>query len=262
MDTMQKRKLLIYRLLDLVNKAHHETSDTIIAKAFINSRFEIEQLSLEDIAQKHYISQSSLSRFIKKMGFDNYNSFKIALTISNYSLENTHQLKDNYKSLSTQQIQSQVYSNIMKAIENAHQIDLVQLNQMIQILKNYPSIILLGSELSMAICHILQLLLLTIKKNVFTIFDLTYQQEIIESVDPSTLIICISLEERWFSTQENIEAIFSTEAFTMLWTLDSNHINKQDFDKVFLFGDSVDNNYGYHELMYFIMLLYRFIQNE
>ncbi|MCD7950951.1 MAG: hypothetical protein LUG12_11945 [Erysipelotrichaceae bacterium] len=41
----------LYDLLALVNKSRKETNDTIIAKAFIENRYDLDNLSLEQLSQ-------------------------------------------------------------------------------------------------------------------------------------------------------------------------------------------------------------------
>ena len=46
--------------------------------------------------------------------------------------------------------------------------------------------------------------LVTLGKNVYTIYDKNYQNEMINKMSENDLLICISIEDRWFHLQESI----------------------------------------------------------
>ncbi|MCD8028624.1 MAG: hypothetical protein LUF02_08205 [Erysipelotrichaceae bacterium] len=104
----------LYDLLVLVNKSRKETNDTIIAKAFIENRYDLDILSLEQLSQKCYISQSTLSRFIKKMGYKNYNELKEAMHVAMYAINSHHQIISKEKSI--KEIRNDVYNEMIQSI--------------------------------------------------------------------------------------------------------------------------------------------------
>ncbi|MCD7840267.1 MAG: hypothetical protein LUG46_06565 [Erysipelotrichaceae bacterium] len=252
----------LYDLLVLVNKSRKETNDTIIAKAFIENRYDLDKLSLEQLSQKCYISQSALSRFIKKMGYKNYNEFKESMHVAMYAINNDHQVISKEKQKNIEEIRNDVHDEIIQAIENINDIDLEHLLRVIQTMNQYQNIIFLGSELSMAMTHLLQIALTNKGKNVYTIYELEYQKEILDKVDQNTLVICISLEERWFKALIQDKELFNNTFYKMLWTIEPQHIDMKLFNDVYMFGKPMNTNVGYNELMYFIMLVYRLILQE
>ena len=186
------KDVTLYDLLYIVNEARHETSDTIIAKAFIESRNELDELSLDQLSQKYYISQASISRFIQKMGYKNYNQFKNALSLSIYRINQEHHAQEYLDPLD---IREQVYQDIASALDCIHDIDMNHLQRGIDTMKQYQTIIFMGSDLSMAITHILQMGLIALGKNAYTIYNLNYQNDVLDTLDNQSLVICISLED-------------------------------------------------------------------
>lgn len=250
---------VLYDLLYLVNKARKESNDTLIAKTIIENRYQLEELSLEELSQKSFISQASLSRFIQKMGYKNYNQFKQSMLLSMYNIDHEH-----YKQahLDPDAIKEGVYQDIYHALQCIHTMDMDHLVRIIDTMHLYKNIIFMGSDLSMAISHILQLGCIALGKNAYTIYDLNYQEDIMDTIDESSLVICISLEERWFQRQEHKEKLLNSKAYKMLWTIDEYHIDKKRFNDIYLFGKPVEKNLGYNELMYFILLVYRMLMNK
>lgn len=253
------KDVTLYDLLYIVNEARHETSDTIIAKSFIESRNELDELSLDQLSQKYYISQASISRFIQKMGYKNYNQFKNALSLSIYRINQEHHAQEYLDPLD---IREQVYQDISSALDCIHDIDMNHLLRVIDTMKQYQTIIFMGSDLSMAITHILQMGLIALGKNAYTIYNLNYQNDVLDTLDNQSLVICISLEERWFQRLENMDDLFSSCAYKMLWTIQDYHIDEKKFDDVYYFGRKIKENIGYNELMYFALLVYRLLINK
>ncbi len=252
----------LYDLVVMVNKSRSETNDTIIAKAFIENRYDLDKLSLEQLSRKCYISQSALSRFIKRMGYQNYNEFKEAMHVSMYSINADHQMIPKEKQKSIEEVRDDVHDEIMQSIEHINDIDLNHLQRIIQTINQYQNIIFLGSELSMAMTYLLQLGLINKGKNVYALYELNYQKEMLRQMNDDTLIICISLEERWFRSIVQNKDLFDNDAYRMLWTIEPKHMDKKLFHDVYLFGEPTNKNVGYNELMYFIMLVYRLILQE
>jgi len=70
---------LLHWLTMFVNTREDMTNDVMVARALIELRDEIEDWSQDDIAEAYFISQASISRFIKKLGFKNFNEVRTAL---------------------------------------------------------------------------------------------------------------------------------------------------------------------------------------
>lgn len=196
------------------------------------------------------------------MGYKNYNEFKEAIHVAMYAIDKDHQTISKEKQKSTEKIRNEVHDEIIQAIENINDIDLNHLQRIIQTINQYQNIIFLGSELSMAITHLLQMALINKSKNVYTIYELDYQKEILTKTNLDTLVICISLEERWFKSLIQDKELLNNTSYKMLWTIEPQHMDMKLFDDVYIFGKPMNTNVGYNELMYFIMLVYRLILNE
>ncbi len=233
----------------------------LLQKHLSKTGYELDKLTLEQLSQKCYISQSALSRFIKKLGYKNYNEFKEALSVSMYSIKRDHEVLPKERHKNNEEMVNDIYQETLRAIDNIYNIDIMHLQRVVNTLKQYQNIVFLGSELSMAITYLLQLALIYLGKNVYTIYEYTYQKEMLEKADKDTLVVFISLEERWFEHfARNIN--ICSDAYKMLWTIEEQHTSQEIFEDVYVFGKPLETNFGYSELMYFIMLVYRMVLNE
>ena len=251
--------MLLKDLMQLINKSNKESNDVMIANIFIQNRYKLDEMSLDDIARKYYISQASLSRFIKKMGYKNYNSFRNDINLSCYYMKFKVPTESHF---SLQEIKEKVYQDISQVLENIHSLDTYHVQRVLDLISNYQNIYFFGSELSMAIVYIIQLVLTSLKKNVYTIYDINYQREVQKKLNQDDLVICISIEGRWYETQRAESYLFQTKAYKMLWTLDSNHVDKESFDNVYIFGKDVKYDLGYNELMYFVYFIYQALLSD
>lgn len=262
MAKYNKNNILIGNLLDIVNKASHETTDVLIAKIFLENRYNLNELSLDDLSNQYYISQASISRFIKKLGYKNYNTFKYDVASSNEKMESVHAIQDRDRINDAIAIKEEVIYRINEAYQKMNYLNVNDVLHIVDLLNKYQNIIFFGSELSMAMCKILQLGLVTLGKNVYTIYDKNYQNEMINEMSENDLLICISIEDRWFHLQESINNLKESTSYKMMWTLNSSKDYLEGFDDIFVFGKQIFDNYGYHELMVLIMIVYRVLMNH
>lgn len=262
MAKYNKNNILIGNLLDIVNKASHETTDVLIAKIFLENRYNLNELSLDDLSNQYYISQASISRFIKKLGYKNYNTFKYDVASSNEKMESVHAIQDRDRINDAIAIKEEVIYRINEAYQKMNDLNVNDVLHIVDLLNKYQNIIFFGSELSMAMCKILQLGLVTLGKNVYTIYDKNYQNEMINEMSENDLLICISIEDRWFHLQESINNLKESTSYKMMWTLSSSKDYLEGFDDIFVFGKQIFDNYGYHELMVLIMIVYRVLMNH
>ncbi|GLC82311.1 hypothetical protein [Lacrimispora brassicae] len=68
--------IVAYRLLNLLNDCEFGSTDAHIAKSLLDMIYEVEFMPIDQVAAKCHISKSTLSKFIKRLGFEDYNEFR------------------------------------------------------------------------------------------------------------------------------------------------------------------------------------------
>jgi len=250
---MNKIDLTIYKLTNIVNTSDSESNDTIIAKALLSLRNEIDQWTLEEIAKKYYVSQPSISRFIRKLGFDGFSAFKSALRNSTYTVEYVNPvIQKEFK-----QATDDIYKDLHQIIEGIKLLKEEDVRDVIKIMMKHENIYFIGSELSMAIVRLLQVKLIALGKNVYTLYKNSYQSEIMKRTTEKDLVIVLSMGQRWyyFLGKEHINKKHKENR--MLWTVTDEHEDMDYFDEIVMIGNTKDANLGYHYLMQYVMLLYQ-----
>ncbi|MGL6218063.1 MAG: MurR/RpiR family transcriptional regulator, partial [Lacrimispora sphenoides] len=68
--------IVAYRLLNLLNDCEFGSTDAHIAKNLLDMIYEVEFMPIDQVAAKCHISKSTLSKFIKRLGFEDYKEFR------------------------------------------------------------------------------------------------------------------------------------------------------------------------------------------
>lgn len=254
-ETVTHRELLLHILVKIVNTAEAETNDVIIAKAFIEHRDDLDEWTQDEIAEKYYVSQASISRFIRRLGFKNFQDLKLSMIKS----QQTVNLIENPEQQSFDQATQGIYTTLSKVTEDFKNLKQSDVEESIHILKEYKTIYFVGSELSMAIIHLLQMKLTAMGKNAYTLYNFPYQSEMMHNIKDDELAVFVSMGQRWYK-------VFAKDIFKkenknsrILWTTASDHADQELFSRVFQIGETEDGNIGYHYLMQYILLLYQLL---
>lgn len=249
---MREPNYLLYALTNIINAADEENSNTIIAKAFLELRNEINDWTLDRLAAEYYVSQAGISRFIKSLGYKNYNDFRSSLQESQYVVE-----RINYADPQPFDAASaKIYEDLHKVTEDFRDLDRRSIDNAVQQLRNHDTIWFIGSELSMGIIRLLQMKLIAMGKTAYTLYSIHYQKEILRKAGKDDLVVTVSLGQRWFSIFEKDFIESKHAGKRMLWTVVENHSCTDRFDSIVMMGKTDDANLGYHYLMQFILLMY------
>ncbi len=256
---MNKQKHLLPKLVSYINNASGGSNETLIANALYTNRDRLDDIPLEALADQYYISQASISRFIKKMGYKSYSAFRSDLNRSIVEME--YLFMPSKEKLSFEEVRHQVTQDIIDAVNKVEEVDLQQLEHAVNLLHQYQNIFFYGSELSVAIVTLLNNMLISKGKNSYNILSSAYQNELLEKLTEDDLLICISIEQRWYQTQINTKKLEKCKAYKMLWTCDKLHRDVHIFDEAILFAKDVGPELGYNSLMSFVMMIYRLFLN-
>lgn len=68
--------IVAYRLINLRNNSRRDSTDSYIAETLLANINEIDKLSIDSVAELCNISKSKLSKFVKRIGFNDYKEFR------------------------------------------------------------------------------------------------------------------------------------------------------------------------------------------
>ncbi len=250
-----KKPAIIQKLLLIINSAESKSTDVAIAEALIEHRYDLDQYSMEELADKYYVSQPSFSRFIRKMGYTSYSRFKDDMALCSSLTKEEHGAHfDN-----TEEVMREVYEGIRHATMEAYQVEPEKIEEVVRLMREFDNIVFMGSELSMSIIRLLQLKLIAMDKNVYTPKREDMQRDILKESAQDTLFIFISIEERWYTELKSISSGLQKRGTWLLMTPRKDHADQELFDHIMVFGNEPAHNYGYNGLMYIAPVLWQLL---
>lgn len=166
-----------------------------IANYILNNMEEILTLTSAEMGNNIGVSQSSVIKFIKKIGFNKFGEFKIQLT---KELENIKQNKDKihseiYLDDSLEDISFKVFNETIKVMEDTLKIiDHKYFEKIIDIIKTSKKILLVGSGMSSIVAKDLEIKLIKIRIDALHYESSHMQLMKLATMDKEDLIIAIS----------------------------------------------------------------------
>jgi DNA-binding MurR/RpiR family transcriptional regulator len=246
---------LLHWLTMFVNTSDDMTNDVMVARALIELRDDIEDWSQDDIAEAYFISQASISRFIKKLGFKNFNEVRTALKKSQMLAS----MQEPAREPDYETAVHGIHDDLIRITDSLLEVKREDIETVLSEIRNHRNIWFLGSELSMSITRLMQLKLTGQGKNVYTLYNGDMQTKALETAGRDDLVIVISFGQRWFTVTDIRNRLRDDSYTSMLWTTAKDHQEENRFDRVIRIGRTGDPNLGYHCLMQFEMLINKLI---
>lgn len=68
--------IVAYRLINLLNDSPYDSTEAHIAESLLDMIYELEHMPIDLAAERCHISKSTLSKFVKRLGFEDYKEFR------------------------------------------------------------------------------------------------------------------------------------------------------------------------------------------
>ena len=239
---------LIYKLALYLNKSKMKSSSDEITMYLYEHLEDVKTKSLRELSKDSFISQSSFSKYFKQHNMT-YHQFQISIA-ENSAIWKNFKPKDN-----SEQHDNVLNDTVSKMISNIEMLKKIDMDHVVKLSKKiteFHRVIFIGSDFSMAIVNIIQTVLYGRGIICYTMYDPQGQQFMCSKAYENDLIIFISIKQRWYQEHKDVtNSLKQSKATKWLWTIEPNHIDKDIFDDVLLFGKNV-NEFGYSQLMTFV----------
>ena len=134
----------IHGLIQYLNKTTNNATNTQVAKAIFTNRDKINEISLEKLAGDNYLSQASVSRFIKNQGYKNINEYRWDFIAGQQMLRlNAFNNKKVIISKNNEEIKNDVKQSLQNAFNDIDKLDMTALERLVKIINNYKQVLLL-----------------------------------------------------------------------------------------------------------------------
>ena len=189
---------LMIILLSTINSEPKDSNNYKIAKFIIENIHSLENFTLTQLAQKCYVSNSSISRFCRDIGLDDFNALKNQ--IARFPSESQHakgkfQFQEFDSSSLCRSYILSVIDNLKCIYSRSMESDI---NTLVKDIAQYEKVAAFGYMQSENVALNLQYDLQTNGKILFTCIKFIDQVEYIQNADENTLIIIFSESGTYF----------------------------------------------------------------
>ncbi len=196
---MGKGISLITNLLSYVNYGDIHDANYDISRIVLQNYHDIPKMSINDLADCCFVSSSSITRFIKDLGFENFKEFKrqVSDTVkinADYSNDLSFAKKDDLQPI------LEMYTNRVK--ENIdytfHAIDYAQIDRICEFIYGSHEVAILGLEFATLLGLHFQKKMASINKFVRIGVTEEKQRDIVETMREGAVVIILSIEGSYF----------------------------------------------------------------
>lgn len=175
---------LLNALLSVINNFDEEDSKVIIAKYFLKNIDRIEEINIYDAADECFVARSSIRRFAKYIGFNNFRNLKQDHESYHY-YKDLDEITDNYPTILADQIATMVHE-ASKKINN-------EIEKIVEYIDECSEIVFLVSDIYSSRCLDFQKEMIFLGKMVRIISYNFSDNKILMNSSSDTLLMIISV---------------------------------------------------------------------
>ncbi len=254
---MVKGISIMARLLNFVNFGDGKASEYDVARMIVKHYQEIPQLTIYELADLCFVSASTITRFVRKLGYASYKDFKDEIA-STLAIDVDYDKKVvNAKETDLQSIFQTYTQNVIENIQFTYEnIDYGQMERIASMLHDSSSIAFFGLEYANYAGLHFQNKMSAFNRFVQLGTSDQKQLELAESLDQDSLAIVVSLEGSFFYHHEDIMNTLATNHCKIV-SLTMLSVGKvlQYSDEIIHINKTNESTEGRITIMYFLELL-------
>lgn len=195
--------LLIIRLLHLLNGSSLDTTNYHIALKMLENYGKLPLMSIGDTAKLCNVSKSTISKFARQIGFDDY----LDLKDNAITLENRNNSPLSYRSNILNAIEQEGFEEYLDAMIEDIQffkesVDVSAIDKIVNRIKEFDYVVALGLIFSESAAMDLQYKLAYKGKFLRTFLDDTDQEHFLKEADENTLAIVLTNSGEYLTTRQ------------------------------------------------------------
>lgn len=246
---------LFYRLVMFVNTSSKDDLNYTIADFILKNISAIADMNIVVFANTCHVSPASISRFCRKLGFDDYIHLK--MECAKFTSSKLSEYVDPLMVSNPKEATKIYLTNASnRLLEQIDLIDLESMDQLIEDMQKCKYICFFGSHFSHSIAELVQATLFTTGKYSIAKSEFEQQIKIAETMDQDALAIILSVRGTYLKGNQRLKrALDKSKVKTVLIT--ANHDPKliEEYDRV-LYISSNENLYlGRHMLLSYCEIL-------
>lgn len=205
------RESNFFTFVEYLNAQVANSNEYCIAKAIISNVDRMMMLSLEEIADQASISVASVSRFIKKTGFDSFADFKLAMYLQMNDIVKMRGMLNSsrFKKNDVANLVDTMYQSGQANLKGTYDsLDKAKLEVLVRSLKNASSVTFLGDYHALASFYLVQLDLMAHKIPCYSFYNRDYARQSFRQLGPFDLVIYFSVTTN-FNNPDDLQALES-----------------------------------------------------
>lgn len=248
------RMSLLGSLFSVINDNNQEDSSYILANYFLENYHKLSELNIFDVAEECYVSRSSVRRFCKSIGYENFLELKKQFKEydDQYDCYMNHSNRDNYRERLTCEI-----NEMIKELDVRMNID--EVDKIIKGIYESRYIVFLTSDTSTSIIQEFQKSMIFFGKVIRIISDMYTDKALISSLDERDMLFVISASGTFAKASRDY--VENSKAKKILVTVNRSKEFKDWYDKIYHLSatDRSDDGrsvYGKYGITYMFDVIY------
>ena len=229
------------------------TSDYSIAQAALRSVGDVLEQSQENLAAEAHLSESSVSRFFHKCGFQTFQDFKKQLA-SFLFMRGRRKLQEQlntYRGKTDEEIARELCASAVRNMnETVQNLDLAALKGIIEQLRKAETIYIIGDTRDIYCFYSFQLDLMCSRRTAYLYNIDNISKNTLPQMDKHTAIVLLSVNPEWYyeEMQYLCQAAGEKGACRILFTQGEPYEGVES-EVCYWYGQPGSSNDGYHSLM-------------
>lgn len=243
-------------LLSYIDCAFDQDIYYELAILLLKHEREILNFSIDKVAQLCFVSTSSLSRFCRKLGFQDYNEFKKGFQqnhkVTNYSNELLQQVNRDMN-VASLHLLNDIYHTMKLQIEN---LDLKDIDWLLDQIYRNENILFLGHQFLQNIGIYFQQNLLRFNKISYAFYQEADQIRFLKHTNDHIIVIILSLDGSYHLKHEDMMNLLLKDNITVILITQNEYSQLNHYcDKTFLLKGSNKNDVGKYGILFLIDLM-------
>lgn len=254
---------MLYKFLTYVNSTSSGTTYSNIAYYISNNFSKIIHMNLEELADACYVSQATISRFCRFLGFESFTHFKMECQRSlrdgerriNDIISTISQEDEEYRE-SFQRYGHVIISELQQLFDT---MDILQLDQLLDRIHNTEDVALFGIHRCASVIQELQFSFALKDKFVKAYAGSTHQLECARALKKDSLAIVVTSSDGfWFEAGDVVDALASSPCYKILLTTSREGKQADIFNEVILIGSGKARGSAYTMMNYSEAMISRY----
>lgn len=250
-------------LLDILNESNLDSTNWTIASTVLKLGPDLEHTSSKQLADKCHVSEPTISRFVKKLGFSNYSNLKKSAHLIREP-NNAQMFHTPKESLDVLKKKPDLYlKDYQEKINDSLRdlisvIDYEQIDIFLKRIYESKRVFIFSCSYSLMLGEVIQSNLANYGKLVVMGLNEAQQLELIDYIDKDDLVISISVFGNYIHEFPEItRKIAATKGFKVLLTQNFGFQETYYFDQVFCFSKKNHNEAGFYSMFFITEYLTR-----